>query len=115
MTNHTITVVKDFHPQPYGRTPEDGPGCEDTAGSVFRDKILAPALHQYEHVTVDLTGYNRYGRSFLDEAFAGLIRESGFSYEELQKKLTYKHALVSSIITIIDERMQAARDSKLNG
>lgn len=112
MKTHTIVVVKNFHPQPYGRTPEDGPGCELTAGSVFRDKILAPALRKYDHVTVDLTGYNRYGRSFLDEAFAGLIRVSGFNYEDLKQRLTYKHDMVSSIISIIDERMQAAGNGK---
>jgi len=105
MKMKTITVVKDFNPRPYGRYNSDGPGN----GSKFRDDVLAPALRKYDHVHVDLTGYNRYGRSFLDEAFGGLIRESKFTYEEVKKKLTYSHDLIKSINPIIDERIESAR------
>ncbi len=108
MKQIVIKVVQDFHPRPYGRYANDSIGCEDTAGEVFRDKVLAPALREYDHVTVDLTGYNRYGRSFLDEAFGGLIRESGFTKEDLDRKLSYKHDLIESIIPVIDERIEAA-------
>ncbi|ABV88998.1 STAS-like domain-containing protein [Shewanella pealeana] len=101
-------VVTDFHPKPYGRYTTDGPGCELSSGEVFRDKVLAPALRDYDLVHVDLTGYNRYGRSFLDEAFGGLIRESGFNYQELKEKLTYDHESVKSILQVIDERIEAA-------
>ncbi|MEZ8867724.1 STAS-like domain-containing protein [Vibrio splendidus] len=108
MKQIVISVVRDFHPKPYGRYKTDAPGCEFTAGEVFRDEVLAPALTENEHVTVDLTGYNRYGRSFLDEAFGGLIRESNFTKEELDRKLSYKHDLIESIIPVIDERIEAA-------
>lgn len=104
MSSMTITVVKDFNPRPYGRYPEDGDGC----GALFRDKHLAPALRENDSVIVDLTGYNRYGRSFLDEAFGGLIRESGFKKAELDQKLTYKHDLIDTIVKLIDDRIQAA-------
>lgn len=100
----TISVVKDFNTKPYGRYPRDGDGC----GQFFRDNILAPALRTNDRVHVDLTGYNRYGRSFLDEAFGGLIRESGFSGEQIKSKLTYSHDLVKSIEYVIDERINAA-------
>lgn len=72
---------------------------------------MAPAMRKNERVHVDLTGYNRYGRSFLDEAFGGLIREAGFSYEEVKQKLTYSHDLIKSINPIIDERIEAAKKS----
>lgn len=103
-----INVLKDFHEKPYGRYKTDALGCEHTSGQTFREKILAPALREYDHVYVDLTGYNRYGRSFLDEAFGGLIREEGFTNETLKQKLSYKHDLVERIVGVIDERISAA-------
>jgi len=109
MTTKIITVVKDFHEKPYGRNKTDAAGCEYTSGETFRQDILAPALREFEKITVDLTGYNRYGRSFLDEAFGGLIREEGFTSSDLEEKLTYKHDLVGRIIDVIDERIEAAK------
>lgn len=102
---HTITVVKDFNKKPYGRYPEDGDGC----GQYFREKVLAPALRKYDAVHVVLDGYNRYGRSFLDEAFGGLIRHEKFTYQDLKSRLTYTHSLVKSIELVIDDRLEAAR------
>ncbi len=83
-----ISVVKDFNPRPFGRYPEDGPAN----GQVFREKYLIPALDRNKDgsVLVDLTGYNRYGPSFLDEAFGGLIRE-GYKLEDLKMRLKIKH------------------------
>lgn len=104
MSTFTINVVKDFNKKPYGRYPEDGEGC----GQYFRQRILAPSLRNNDHVHVVLDGYNRYGRSFLDEAFGGLIRDEGFSWEELQQKLSYSHGLVKSIEGLIKDRIDAA-------
>lgn len=110
MSNIKLTVI-DFNKKPYGRYPEDGDGC----GQYYREKILEPALREYDKVNVILDGYNRYGRSFLDEAFGGLIRESGFTGSEIKSKLTYSHSLVPSIIKVIDERIDAAiRDTKID-
>jgi hypothetical protein len=106
MNEKTINVVKDFSKKPYGRYLADGDGC----GELFRVNLLAPALREYDQVHVVLDGYNRYGRSFLDEAFGGLIREEKFTYGELEKKLTYTHSLVSSIEGLIADRLRAARD-----
>lgn len=101
---YTINVVKDFNKKPYGRYPNDGEGC----GQYFRQRVLAPALREHDQVHVILDGYNRYGRSFLDEAFGGLIRYEDFSWEDLQRKLTYSHSLVKSIETLIKDRIDAA-------
>lgn len=103
-TSYTINVVKDFNKKPYGRYPDDGVGC----GEYFRKKLLAPKLREYDRVHVILDGYNRYGRSFLDEAFGGLIRAEGFTWDELQNKLTYSHSLVRSIELLIKDRIDAA-------
>lgn len=108
MKEKYIKVIKDFNESPYGRYKTDGPGCELTSGETFRQDYLAPALRAFDKVHVDLTGYNRYGRSFLDEAFGGLIREEGFSGDDLESKLTYEHALVGRIEDVIKERILAA-------
>ena len=99
-----INVVNDFSKRPYGRYPADGDGC----GQYFRERVLAPALREHSRVDVVLDGYNRYGRSFLDEAFGGLIRDEGFTWDELQSKLTYTHSLVKSIESLIKDRIDAA-------
>lgn len=104
MSEFTINVVKDFNKKPYGRYPDDGEGC----GQFFRERLLAPRLREYDHVHVVLDGYNRYGRSFLDEAFGGLIRDEGFTWDQLQGKLSYSHSLVKSIELLIRDRIDAA-------
>ncbi|MDC6382799.1 STAS-like domain-containing protein [Pseudomonas graminis] len=104
MSDYTIDVVKQFSKTPYGRYPDDGDDC----GQNFREKLLAPKLREYDHVHVNLDGYNRYGRSFLDEAFGGLIREEGFTWQELQERLSYSHTLVKSIENLIKDRIDAA-------
>jgi len=110
-----LNIVKDFSPRPYGRYPSDGDYC----GEIFRKTLLAPmlksALQNNETLIVNLDGYNRYGRSFLDEAFGGLIREEGFTIEQLRNHLCYKHSLVKSIPMLIDERIEAAAKSTSGG
>ncbi|EGR0546434.1 STAS-like domain-containing protein [Vibrio cholerae] len=103
----TILVTTDFHPSPKGRYATDAPGCEKSSGEVFR-KMLVKALNENDRVIVDLTGYNRYGRSFLDEAFGGLISREQFSKEILDKKLKIKHDTVENFVTIANERIDAA-------
>ncbi len=102
--NEKIIKVIDFSKNPYGRYLSDS----NCSGQGFRIEVLAPAMRAYDKVHVDLDGYNRYGRSFLDEAFGGLIREEGFTKEELDLKLTYSHSLVKSIELVISERILAA-------
>lgn len=109
-----INIVKDFHSRPYGRYNKDCPECNETSGEAFRDNILFPAMKDdsYDRVVVDLTGFNRYGRSFLDEAFGGLIHNKNLSKLELDNKLVYKHNDLKSIISIIDERIQSAENKR---
>ncbi|EKN6273825.1 STAS-like domain-containing protein [Yersinia intermedia] len=104
MTTKNLHLITEFNAKPYGRYPiPDGDGC----GENFR-KMLVDYLNKYERVHVELTGYNRYGRSFIDEAFGGLIRVSGFSLSELKNRLTYSHKDIKSIEVLIKERMEKA-------
>ncbi|MFQ2015575.1 MULTISPECIES: STAS-like domain-containing protein [Aeromonas] len=104
MTTKHINIVRDFSKSPYGRYPSDG----EWNGEFFRKNLLVPALKNYEKVVVDLTGYNRYGRSFIDEAFGGLIREEHFTKDTLDKKLSYHHDDLKSFELLITERIEKA-------
>jgi hypothetical protein len=104
----TLSVVKDFGDKPYGRYMDVN---NKLSGEQFRKELLVPNLRAHRYVHVDLDGYNRYGRSFLDEAFGGLIRDEGFKWADLKMRLTYSHSLVKSIENLIEDRLEAARQS----
>ena len=93
MSNTTIDLARDFNPRPFGRYRTDG----DRSAEVFRDDQLIPAMKQHEHVVVDLSGYNYYGSSFLEEAFGGLVR-AGYTPDELRTKLKVLHKQLPSIV-----------------
>jgi len=77
MNKHTIDFARDFTNRPFGRYRSDG----EHSGEAFRDDILAPALRQYDHVTLDLGSANPYGSSFLEGVFCGLGRKHFYKTE----------------------------------
>ena len=80
----TIDVSKDFSRFPSGRYEKNG----TTSGEAFRKKLLEPALREgTDKVQVLLDGTIGYGSSFLEEAFGGLVRVSGFGARELLARL----------------------------
>lgn len=99
-----INVVKDFYPRPKWRYRDEGEG----SGEAFRDDRLVQALRTNSVVIVNLTGYNRYGPSFISEAFGGLIRTSGFKIEELKTKLVIKHDDLPSIVQVCWKEIEKA-------
>lgn len=102
--NKVINVVDDFNRRPSGRYPKDGLAN----GQDFRNIFLIPALNEHKFVTVNLTGYNRYGPSFLDEAFGGLVRDGGFSFEELNKRLIITHEHLRTAVNLAWNRIKDA-------
>lgn len=90
MTNATESDIHvgDFSKTPYGRYDEDG----KYSGSAFRRTLLEPAFKDpdIQKVNVHLDGVQdgyEYSSAFLEEAFAGLVRECGVSVEEVRRKL----------------------------
>lgn len=79
-----IDISRDFSRVPAGRHREDG----DHSGEEFREVLLAPALREFSSVQVILDNTEGFGSSFLEEAFGGLIRYCGFTYEYLRDHLT---------------------------
>jgi len=67
-----ILRVSDFTKFPGPRHKKFG----DFSGEEFRDTVLIPALDEGEEVKVCLDDVMGYGSSFLEEAFAGLIRKN---------------------------------------
>lgn len=97
-----INVAKQFSRFPGGRFYEDG----EFSGQRFREKMLVPALNKYQRVVVDLDGTLGYGSSFLEEAFGGLVRISGFTPDQLNKALdvrTQNEVLSYTVRHYIDE------------
>ena len=80
-----INIADDFSRFPTGREyPDDG----DKTGDIFRENFLVKALTESDGpVFVSLDGVAGPPSSFLDEAFAGLIRYHGYSVEVLKKRL----------------------------
>lgn len=75
-----VDVARDFSDTPGGRYRKYGPH----SGEEFRQNVLAPrfrqALEHGESLRVRIDRVKRsYQVSFLDEAFAGLVRDEGFS------------------------------------
>lgn len=84
---HTINIAQDYTPYLGGRYEEDGDGN----GTTFRKKFLVPVLTDTGSAQIEivLDGVAGYPSSFLEEAFGGLVREEGFSAEQLLKKLVF--------------------------
>ncbi len=81
----TINIANDFSRYPYGRYRK----YSKTSGEVFREDFLIPALKTHEQVQIELDGTEGYGSSFLDEAFAGLIRTENLKKEDVLNKLSF--------------------------
>jgi len=111
MKSITINLIDQFSKSPYGRDELDD---KENNGKAFRQKFLVKELKDHKKVTVILDGYNRYGRSFLDEAFAGLIRDEGFTLEQIKKILEIKHRSNPIFEAIIKERMESAEEERKN-
>jgi hypothetical protein len=90
MTTIKLRVSRDFSRTPGSRYADEG----EFSGEVFRKEVLAPAVRKAldggSQLLVDLDGTAGYGTSFLEEAFGGLIRNDGYTKEELDRGLHFK-------------------------
>ncbi len=103
MKEKTINIAKDFSRYPYGRYRK----YSETSGEVFREDHLVPTLKEFDQITIELDGTEGYGSSFLDEAFAGLIREESLDKNDIQKRLEFiskdDPSLIDEIKTYISD------------
>ena len=79
-----IDVATDFSMTPGPRFKRLGPH----SGEEFREAIMrALSRHPDEEIEVFLDGTEGYGSSFLEEAFGGIVRHSGFPAAEIRRRL----------------------------
>lgn len=76
---NSINIARDYTPYPGGRYPEDGKGN----GTTFREEFLLPIIKDGKTAEIVLDGAAGYPSSFLDEAFAGLVRNEGFTPDQV--------------------------------
>ena len=78
-----LDIAKDFSRCPGARYPDEG----DNSGQEFRNNYLKPkiqeALEKGVRLKIILDGSAGYSTAFLEDAFGGLVREDGFSLEQL--------------------------------
>lgn len=98
-----IDVGERFSRFPAGRIRTDGP----FSGQRFREDFLVPALSDGGCVLVKLDSALGFGSSFLEEAFAGLVREHGFDPADLLQRLELE-ARDKSLIAEIREYIASA-------
>lgn len=91
----TILYVKDFSTTPGARYRHLG----KASGEEFRDDVLVPAFEKDKSLIVNLDGVRGYGSSFLDEAFAGLVRLNKFSADEIKTLVSNIQSTNQSWIT----------------
>ena len=98
-----INIANDFSKYPYGRLRK----YSETSGQVFREDVLVPAFQEFDEIVIELDGTEGYGSSFLDEAFANLVRENKFDKKEVLKKLKFisndDPSLIDEITSYIDQ------------
>lgn len=73
------------------------------SGREVRQQIILPLLQRSDQLVVNLTGYNRYSRGFLNEMVEGLICDEGLDPKLVKKKLVIIHDLLPSLVKQCDE------------
>lgn len=86
MARKIINIAQDWSRSPTGRYPSDG----KSNGTDFKKRMIIPFLKDFDEFFVDLDGTYGYGSSFLDEAFAGLVRDGLMTKEEFRRKFIFK-------------------------
>lgn len=98
---HIISIASDFSKFPGGRYETDGKNSAER----FKKEILLPALEKYEYIEIDFEGIAGVGSSFLEETFGGLIRNNGFSADEIYRRIKFltRQGRIDEINYYIDE------------
>ncbi|EMT0929574.1 STAS-like domain-containing protein [Acinetobacter baumannii] len=101
-----IDIAKEFSDSPSGRYVKDGDFC----GENFLKIHLLPNIKKYKKIILDFSNVLGYGSSFLEEAFGGLIRETGMSKEDLFQHIEIRTSndpfLLDEINQYIDEEIE---------
>ncbi|MER8626351.1 STAS-like domain-containing protein [Mesorhizobium sp. M1143] len=109
-----IDVAQEFYTYPAGRFPEDGAHN----GQLFRDEYLVPRINEIiarglsEELTIDIDGVRSFGSSFLEESFAGLIR-NGIFPKEVVKRIIRIHCTKPHLLFFRDMIVSLIEDARV--
>lgn len=109
-----IDIGKDFGRFPGGRLKSTA----TLSGEQFRDEHLTPYLKESRAVEVIMDNAVSYGSSFLDEAFAGLVRygvikpSSLDNFYEKIKVITNRPALKKQIDFFVESEIKRQSENK---
>ena len=84
----TISIANDFSRYPAGRYISDG---RYSAERFLRDHVL-PALEKYDHLTINIDEVRGYPGTFTEETYGGLVRNHGYTAEDLEQRLTIEYS-----------------------
>lgn len=91
-----IDLARDFSATPIGRTRRQG----RHSGEAFREDVLRPALKSGDQIVVDLDGAHGLSTGFLDEGFAGLVRDNTLTPKQFWDRI---HIVCTRDPYILDE------------
>lgn len=79
-----LDIAEVFSPAPAGRLRADS----NSSGERFREEWLRPkideAMRQGEELEVQFDGLKGVSTAFMEEAFGGLVRKEGMTFEQLE-------------------------------
>src|SRR4051812_18103321 len=104
-----IDIRRDFAAAPGPRYRTEG----KHSGEEFRQDLLVKALQDAMKaggkLIIDLDGTAGYATSFLEESFGGLIREEGYSMQQLESVLEFRSTEEPQLL---DEILRYMREAK---
>lgn len=98
-----IHIASEWSKSPTGRYETDG----KSNATSFKKKFIYEPLSRGKRFVIDLDGTHGYGSSFLDEAFAGLVRDKHVRKEEFFNIFAFKSeedpSFIDEIAMYVDE------------
>lgn len=98
-----INLMKELNGKKPGHRDPDPHSELRISGQEVREQIVLPLFKSSDKLIVDLTGYNRYSRGFLNEIVEGLIVDEKLDPRLVKRKLFIQHDLVESLVEQCDE------------
>lgn len=112
-----IKISEDYTNKPGGRYITSGPFSGEDFRKNFLLKKLFDCKKRNKRLILDFDGSQGYSECFIDEAFGGLVREEGFTMDEIFHTISFisyeNSDLIHGIIKSINESEKDIKKLKL--
>ncbi|MGJ3648923.1 STAS-like domain-containing protein [Sphingomonas sp. GlSt437] len=108
MTEIAFSIARDFSRNPGPRLKSQGAA----SGEALREAIKRNLQNFAGRIVIDLDGTAGFGSSFLDEAFAGLVRKGVLSRADAHRRLAFKSQIDPTYVTEIWEAIDDAPEPR---